>query len=361
MHLLAILYLYVVALRRLYHVEDQADERFFVTTTDGARLALYRYRPQGRTLPLEPVLLVHGLGANRLNFDLNEEFSLARDLAAQGMDCWLVDLRGCGASSVPETRWLWNFDDHALVDIPAALDFIRSLTGYERVHWVGHSMGGMLLYAYLLRGSPQRIASGITMGSPVCFSPRTDSMRHAVHFQNLIRLLPRVPNAFFLQLVTPLLGVVDLGGTVRRQMNPRNVDWGVMRGALYNTASHISPGVLGQFLSWMRSGDFTSADGAYSYQANLEQIETPLFVISGRGDRLVPACDSRSGFERVSSTTKRYLELCAEDGFADDYGHIDLVFGRHARVEVFPEIAAWLHTFSDKRGRADSTEPSILP
>ena len=348
MHLFVFLYLYLITLRRWYRVEDTADERFLVAMEDGSRLGLSRYRPRGRALDLEPVLLVHGLGANRVNFDLNEEFSLARDLAEQGMDCWLVDLRGCGASAAPEARWQWTFDDHAFVDIPAALDFIRSVTGHKRVHWVGHSMGGMLLYAYLLRGMPERIASGITLGSPTCFSPRTDSMRHLVRLETLVRLLPRFPNALLMQLVTPLVGTVDLAGSVRRQMNPGNVDWPVIKAALYNSASHISPGVLGQFLAWMRSGDFTTADGSYSYYQHLGHIETPLFVISGGGDALVPVCDSKAAYERISSSHKRYLELSAVGGFADDYGHIDMMFGRHARREVFPEVARWLRGFADQ-------------
>ena len=60
-------------------------------------------------------------------------------------------------------------DDYVLLDIPAALDYIRKTTGFSQVHWVGHSMGGMLLYAYDALFDGGAVASGITLGSPIGF------------------------------------------------------------------------------------------------------------------------------------------------------------------------------------------------
>ncbi len=359
MHLVFFYYLYALVLRRLYAVSDAVDERYFVPTAGGARIALSRYRPRGKARNTSPILLVHGLGANRLNFDFNEDLSLARYLSSQGYDCWLVDLRGAGVSAVPHLRWTWNFDDHAFDDIPAALDFIARATRRPKVHWIGHSMGGMLLYAWLLKGNAERIESGVTLGSPVRFSPRNDGLQHMVHLRSLIRRLPLIPNALLLRLILPVIGVVDLGGMVRRQMNVRNVDFTTIRSAVYNAVEHISPGVLAQFLDWIGSGEFRSADGSYSYTRNLDQVETPLFVIAGRGDELVPACDSRLAFEQASSPVKRYLELCSADGYADDYGHIDLVFGRRARHEVFPEILDWLSAFEEDGQPASTREVTV--
>jgi hypothetical protein len=35
--------------------------------------------------------------------------------------------------------------------------------------------------------------------------------------------------------------------------------------------------------------------------------------------------------------------LCSKaNGFAGDYGHIDLLLGRSARYEIYPRIASWL-------------------
>lgn len=345
MPFVVLLFLYIWLLRRIAGPVPEADERHDATTRDGIRLALFRYRPLIEApTKRDPVLLVHGLGANRLNFDVHHEVSLVRYLANQGFDCWLVDLRGCGESETPPGPWTWTFDDHALFDIPAAIDVIARVTGRSRIHWVGHSMGGMLLYTYLLRGDATRVASGVTLGAPVCFSAPASHLGRLLVFERIVKVLPVLPVAYLLRLTAPLLGYVHLPA-VHRQMNVRNVDWKLIRTAVYNAVSHLAPGVVLQFFDWIRSGDFRSADRRYSYRDNLPAIKTPLFVIAGRGDRLVPVCDARAAYDVVSSAKKSYLELGAEQGFQDDYGHIDLIFGKRAHDEVYPHIAAWLATF----------------
>lgn len=332
--------LYAYYLRRTYAHAAQADEQYVAQTADGFNLAVFRYVPRWRARDTSPVLLVHGLGANRRNFDVGEECSLARFLAGHGFDCWLVDLRGCGESAVASRRWAWTFDDHAEYDIPAVLSLIERSTGRGKVHWIGHSMGGMLLYAYLLRKGETSVQSGITLGSPVRFAPRDDHFHRVVLLESFLRWIPQLPVGNVARLATPLLGVVT-PAFVHRQMNVQNVDWAVLRKAYYNTSSHLAPRVVTQFLAWMKRDDFFAADGG-SYRERLGEIQTPLFVIAGRGDKLVPPGDVREAYERVASRTKQYLELGCEQGFACDYGHIDLIFGRRAHDEVFPRILDWL-------------------
>jgi pimeloyl-ACP methyl ester carboxylesterase len=349
------LYLYI--LRRVFGLIDGADEHHWVKTCDGVSLAVARYRPRGVPRRTAPILMVHGLGANRFNFDLNEEYSLARYLAGEGHDCWLVDLRGCGESLVSRAQRRWNFDDHVFCDVPAVLDLMESCTGHRKTHWLGHSMGGMMLYAYLLRGMPERIESGITLAAPACFS------RSAVGGLFLlgrgVQIVPRLPLANLVRMAAPFLGHLS-PKMMRLQMNMANIDRAILRGAAFNTASHLSTGVLAQFLDWMQCGEFRSADRTYSYTANLDQIETPLLVLAGRADAMVPACDAKRAFECARTQHKHYVEYGAESGHADDYGHIDLVFGRRARTEVFPEIARWLGEFegSSEATRASSAPPS---
>src|SRR5438874_1722216 len=43
----------------------------------------------------------------------------------------------------------WNVDEMAFYDVPAVLDYVKRATGRDRVNWVGHSLGGMLIFPYL--------------------------------------------------------------------------------------------------------------------------------------------------------------------------------------------------------------------
>ena len=128
-----------------------SDGEHTATTSDGWRLALRRYPPAAGTPPRNhPVLCLHGLGASSVVFDLEPERSLARHLAAAGFDVWTADLRGHGASDRPgrgsPRRFGWSLDDHLEKDVPAFIDTVAAASGASRLHWVGHSLGGILLY-----------------------------------------------------------------------------------------------------------------------------------------------------------------------------------------------------------------------
>jgi pimeloyl-ACP methyl ester carboxylesterase len=123
-------------------------------TDDGWRLALHVYEPPpGATSRRHPVLLCHGLAANHIAFDVHADVSLARHLARRGYLAIAVDLRGHGHSEHPTTRrprrFGWSFDDYLERDVPAAIAFAKTRSGASAVHWIGHSMGGILGYAHL--------------------------------------------------------------------------------------------------------------------------------------------------------------------------------------------------------------------
>src|SRR5438270_3698147 len=130
---------------RYFFVPRYPDEIHFATTSDGWRLAVVRYRPAGQALRAEPVLLIHGIAANRNSLDLTDDVSLARHLAARGHDVWLVELRGRGLSMRPRlfssVRYDWSFDEYAERDLPAAAQAVIRATGARRLHLVGFSTG----------------------------------------------------------------------------------------------------------------------------------------------------------------------------------------------------------------------------
>src|SRR5262249_3588950 len=150
------------------HHAARADELRFATTDDGWQLALHRYRPV-ETSRRHPVVLCHGMGANHIGFDLAPEVSLSRRLAALGFDVDAVDLRGHGGSEPAKFRgphrWGFSFDDYLYRDVPAALAKVLATSGAPAVHWVGHSMGGILLYAQLAALGSAKLVSGVAIGS----------------------------------------------------------------------------------------------------------------------------------------------------------------------------------------------------
>lgn len=321
----------------------------YAETRDGWQLALYRYEPRTKRPQQSPVVLCHGLGVNRYNMDAPGRNSLAKYIASQGYDTWVVELRGAGRSYRP-TRWLkrrrvtydWNFDDYVHHDVPAIVTTIMKRTGSRDVHWVGHSMGGMVGYAFLTYAEQHHLRSLVTIASPTFSGLRTPWVDGLINFKGILKVLRRVPQRQAVWLNAPLLAVASQ--YVDFLANPANMDPLFAARLLPLAAENMSSALLTQFLDWYRSQDFRGSYGTHSYKANLRDIAVPVYILAGSVDRLSPPDDIRYVYDHLASEDKQ-LTLCGvETGFSIDYGHVDLVVGRRAPDEIFPLVASWLAT-----------------
>ena len=246
--------------RRRFAFEPGYEAIHLVRTRDGCRIALYRYPASARRYET-PVLLCHGLGANRFNFDLGPEVSLARYLQQEGFEVWSMDLRGRGIPSRDPGATLRRgrthvFDDYVSEDARAAIRHVLDETGASRVHWVGHSMGGLVLYAVLQGEEAESIASGVAIGSPGSF-PHMDSAFPVSVLFGLLRHLPRLHLAFLASGLAPLIARVRFPGE-SMFLNRRNVEVRSLERALCFLVADMWSGEISQFLDWMKSGKFRS-------------------------------------------------------------------------------------------------------
>ncbi len=112
----------------------------------------------------ETVLLVHGLGANRSQFEA-EHRALAGDFQVLS-----VSLRGHGRS-LPAPRGPWT-----LAELGAELLGLLDALELTTVHYVGNSMGGNVGLE-LLRAAPERLRSLTTFGTTAQLHKSTLTLR----------------------------------------------------------------------------------------------------------------------------------------------------------------------------------------
>ncbi len=342
-----LVYLYI--LERIYRLRPSPDEIHFVKTGDGVTIALFHYVPKGGKSHKEPVLFCHGLGANMHNFDLDREYSPARYLADNGYDTWIVNLRGADVKGIVEYKeWGFDYDDYLKKDIPSAVSYIQDKTSEPRLFWIGHSMGGMLLYSYLLTGGGDAIKGGIAIGSPMVFKGTEGMIGWIIKSRIFTDTSRKLHYDAIARFLTPLTGKFK---TVfeRYQLNVGNVDFKLIRKAQYNAVTPLSNRLLTQFVRWLRESEIKLSDG-FNVTAGLEGIMTPFLGVSGGGDRISSPDNTAYGYDRIQSPDKTHVVLSKKNGFAADYGHIDMLFGRKAREEVYPLLKQWL----DARSTADS-------
>jgi len=330
-------------------VEVKRPRRLTIQTRDGWRLAVYRYWKGEGTSGWGPVVLCHGLGANRYDLDApDHEISVARYLHARGHDVWVVELRGAGRSRPPgwplRQRKPFDFDEYVHRDVPAILRHVLDATGGAALHWVGHSMGGMLAYAALEHFDNRLFRSVTTIGSPAFTAvkhPMVDKLYHLRFMLELVRWVP-MRRLGLLGALFPGITIYTVGRLLANteHMEPRHVRK-LARLALYDLPAPL----LRQFAEWYGGpAGFSRADRLLGYYEHLDRVEAPMLIIAGAGDVLTPVEDLAAVYEAISSPDKTLLVCGADQGFSLDYGHIDLVLGVRARDEVYPHIARWIES-----------------
>jgi len=344
--LLIVLFIIVhnFAVRRLLTVELTPDEVHYTYAADGWRLAISRYCPPANTHGT-PVILCHGLGANRYNMDFDDDLSLAKYLRDRGFDSWVAELRGVGLSSHPRvfSKWQYgyDFDDFALRDAPAIVEAVQAETGGKKVFWVGHSMGGMVGYVFLQGSLADSIKGMVAIASPPKFGKGGmlrvyikavhfgTSFKKAIHLEEVSRFFAPyagwTPNKF-----------------LRIFANPDNMDRERLPEISANLSENISKGVGRQFADWIECGRMRSNDHRVDYWEGMKTIKTPILLISGGGDLLARDKYIKELFDILPEGDKTYQCFSKGEGHSHDYGHGDLVLGVNAHREVWPFISAWL-------------------
>jgi len=345
------------SLRRFADRDLAPCRESFAETADGWRLGVRRYRPARPDPGKLPVVLCHGLGLNATFWTITDNH-LPGQLAGNGYEVFVFDLRGSGGSHrighlgqvnrvlreapVPELgNGDWTVDDLVRYDIPAILDHVRRLTGHERINWVGHSLGGMMMYPFLEIGDrPERIHTYVGMGAPalLAIAPQTPMLRANRALQTLTRGVSTSRMARPMQLLRPPgLGKVD-----RFYFNADNVDRRTISRFYGYTLEDLGRGALKQLEVYLATGHLVSADGSIDYALLLPRIETPTLLIAGEGDIMADVPSTLMTLNGLSSPDKTLWVYGRKHGHVDDYGHCDLVWSRHAPREIFPELIDWL-------------------
>ena len=89
-------------------------------------------------------------------------------------------------------------------------------------------------------------------------------------------------------------------------------------------------------------GHMLSADRTIDYSARLGEIRTPTLLVAGDGDIMSDVPSTELTFAALGSPDKTIMKFGKSSGHVADYGHCDLVWSRHAPIEIFPPIIDWL-------------------
>lgn len=302
-----------------------------IQTEDGWTLPLIHH---GGTGPA--VLLMHGMSANHYNWDYRSEVSPIPGLLERGYSVWVGSLRGDIGTTAPEGKRSSHitFDDHALYDAPAMIRGVLEQTGQPDLMWIGHSMGGMLLYTSAIEHHSE-IRAGIAVASPATFQSRRKNYDSLKNFGFMVAARRgRVP-----MRALSHLGLARARPILRQLGNPDNLDPRIMAGAADAILENLPRATVRQARQWIRARELTRLDGQ-PWLVRAPDTRVPLLVLGAADDHIAAERDVAHACRIFADC--RYILLGQATGFSVDYGHIDPVFGLSAPAEVYPLLFTFL-------------------
>ena len=315
-------------------------------STPGHHIALFHLPPE-RARFLEPVILCHGLGANRFNVDFvddgerRDRSSLARALVRAGFDVWVLELRGHGLAKVPAGA-RWTVDDQVDQDVAEAVQTVLALTEASSVLWVGHSWGGLLQVLFQVRGAPlaDKVKALVAIGSPFTMRIQPTFAQMGPWLRWWIDTVGRgLPLKRLAWLALPLLLLWPRWP--RRWSAPlAPLSPGAVRGICASMTEDIPVGLLRQLLDWMDTGRLADIDGSPD-ELRFERLTTPTLLVAGAKDHLAPPASMAWLRDRAGDEVAMKI-MGRGTGCAADYGHGGLLLSDRAPDEVFPLVRAWL-------------------
>jgi pimeloyl-ACP methyl ester carboxylesterase len=308
-----------------------------LTTPDGWCLHLRRLAPEDARPggpARQPLLIVHGYGMNGSIFSWHHGGpSLMEHLLDHGFDPWSVDLRGTSSSRRARGRAPVELATQAFVDVPAAVDHVRRVTGRDDLVLVGCSLGGALLYAAIGAGlvAPARL---ITMGSPLVWGEATPLLRLFGALGGLVGRLPVRGTRAAAQLALPVVRdhAPDLLGFY---LNPRLTDL-AEPGPMVATVEDPHPAITVALARWIRHGHLV-LDGHHVSQA-LRAVTTPTLIVHAREDGIVPPSAARAARDWLGGPVDE-LAVHHPD---QPVRHVELFLGSHVHDAVFRPLTDWL-------------------
>ncbi len=398
------------------YFESQVDERETNKRGDYETVFYHEFTSEGkeigfrRLLSIEDVtagderpsiLLVPGFSNNSYCWDINNKYSIAKDMADRGLWVYLFDPRGMGVNR-GKFDPLYTVDTLLDYDLPTVLKFIFARSKGKPSILMGHSMGGMVSEFMVLMWNirlhfeelvhiPKKekealdkilpskreaaenlemVKGVITLGSPKCFEKLSHVFFPLCLWLNHIAKVfgfHKVPIREFFWILSQPPIIRELGYQIINS-NPAGLNFLLCPENYENSKEFTTEYVraamesvpLGmgfQFLKAIYNGEgFKRMDRTrFNYSAHHSYFppDIPLFHFYGTADPLAPLYNMRYSQDYAHRVKKVYrlarardvdkVEITTERGQAVDFiiegaNHADLLYGKLARDIVHPLI-----------------------
>ncbi|KAB8083042.1 hypothetical protein EE612_005115 [Oryza sativa] len=244
----------------------------------------------------------------------------------------------------------WDFDHYLEEDVPAAMNYIKqqSPTKDGKLLAIGHSMGGILLYAMVSKcgceGAEPELVAIVTLASSVDYTTSNSSLKLLLPLADPAEMLrvPAIPLGALLSTTYPISSRAPyILSLLRSQISSKDMmDPDLLSKLVLNNFCTVPAKVLLQLTTAFRDGGLRNRAGTFFFKQHLHKIKVPILALAGDEDLICPPEAVYETVKLIPQHLVTYKVFGKPEG--PHYAHYDLVGGRKAVHEVYPCIIEFL-------------------
>ncbi|CAA3031039.1 uncharacterized protein LOC111402347 [Olea europaea subsp. europaea] len=246
-------------------------------------------------------------------------------------------------------KYRWDFDHYLEEDVPAAMEYIRNHCRPDdgKLLAIGHSMGGILLYAILSKnghkGKNSGLAAVVTLGSSLDYTTSRSSLKFLLPLVDPARALnvPVIPLGALSAALHPVASRPYFFLWLKSQVSAQNMMHPeLFEKLMLNNFCTIPAKLFLQLSTAFQKGGLCNRNGTFYYKEHLKKSNIPVLALAGDQDLICPP-------EAVYETVKMIPRHSASfkvfgEPRGPHYAHYDIVGGRLASHHVYPCVVEFL-------------------
>ncbi|XP_060181073.1 uncharacterized protein LOC132610736 [Lycium barbarum] len=250
-------------------------------------------------------------------------------------------------------KYDWDFDNYLEEDVPAAMEYIKAQTRPkdDKLLAIGHSMGGILLYARLsrcaLEGREPGLAAIVTVASSLDYTSSKSALKLLVPLADPAQVLnvPVIPLGTLVAAAYPLtsrapyiLAWLNEMISATDMMHPDS-----LKRLVRNSFCNIPAKLLLQLATAFQEGGLRDRSGKIFYKDHLHKSSVPVLALAGDRDQICPPEAVYETLKLIPENLVNYNVFGDADG--PHYAHYDLVGGHMATEQLYPCIVQFLSRY----------------
>ncbi|TYH52927.1 hypothetical protein ES332_D09G063000v1 [Gossypium tomentosum] len=249
------------------------------------------------------------------------------------------------------SKYDWDFDNYLEEDVPAAMEYIKDKSEPKdgKLLAIGHSMGGILLYAMLSRcgyeGKDSGLAAVTTLASSLDYMSSRSSLKLLLPLADPAQVLnvPVIPIGTLLAAAHPfaanppyLLSWLSPQISAPDMLQPK-----LFEKLVTENFETVPAKLLLQLATAFEEGGLRDRSGTFFYKNHLSKSNVPVLAIAGDQDLICPPDAVYETVKLIREPLVTYKVFGGPGG--PHFAHYDIVGAQRAVDLVYPCIIEFLN------------------